>query len=236
MKTEDLRQQATAWGAAFFGVADLAPARQAILEQGGDLVDGFPLAVSMGIRLPDAIVDQLPQRSQRAAAISYRQHAYEVINHRLDLLASQVGSWLQAAGYRALPVSSSQRVDSIRICGMFSHKLAAHLAGLGWIGKSCLLVTPKAGPRVRWISVLTTAPLQAAQTLLEDGCGGCQQCVEACPVRAFTGRAFHPDEPRSARFDASKCDSYFARMRQSDPDTAVCGMCLYICPYGRKKK
>ena len=43
--------------------------------------------------------------------------------------------------------------------GHLSHKLVAHLAGLGRIGRSCLLLTPGAGPRVRLATVLTNAPL-----------------------------------------------------------------------------
>ncbi len=34
------------------------------------------------------------------------------------------------------------------------------MAGLGRIGKSCLLITPEAGPRVHWATVLTDAPMQ----------------------------------------------------------------------------
>lgn len=94
-----------------------------------------------------------------------------------------------------------------RELGLFSHKLAAHLAGLGWIGKSCLPVTPEAGPRVRWASVLTDAPLAAGEQL-EERCGECEACVEVCPAGAFSGRSFFSDEPRAARFDAFKCRYY----------------------------
>ena len=51
---------------------------------------------------------------------------------------------------------------------VFSNKLAAHLAGLGWIGKSCLLITPQVGPRVRWVSVLTEAPLALTGGMAEE--------------------------------------------------------------------
>lgn len=47
----------------FLGVADLAIAEQFIREQGGVTVAGFPKAVSIGIALPNTIVDQLPNRA-----------------------------------------------------------------------------------------------------------------------------------------------------------------------------
>jgi epoxyqueuosine reductase len=230
-----LKEIAEVWGADFFGVADLSLARDAILAQGGPALAAYPWGISVGIALLHTIVDQLPERAERAVAISYRQHSYDVINQRLDLLTSNLSGLLQREGHRALPVPAAKRVDDERLCAAFSHKLTAHLAGLGWIGKSCLLVTPQVGPRVRWSTVLTDAPLQAtAGQPMEERCGACQQCVEICPVQAFTGRPFRLDEPRESRFDAGRCDRYFAGMKAKDPETAVCGLCLYVCPYGRR--
>ena len=85
-------------------------------------------------------------------AVNYHHHAYQVINQQLDLMVSRLSREIQKKGYQALPIPASERYDDERICAVFSHKLAAHLAGQGWIGKSCLLVTTEAGPRVRWIT------------------------------------------------------------------------------------
>jgi epoxyqueuosine reductase QueG len=230
------KMMAETWGADFFGVADLSVAHTAILEQGGPVIAAYPRAISIGMKIPHAIVDQLPQRADRAVAGNYRHHGYEVINQRLDLLASHISSELQRAGHQALPIPAAKRVDHERICAAFSHKLAARLAGFGWIGKSCLLVTPEAGPRVRWATVLTDVPMPGVSRPMEDRCGSCNQCVEICPVRAFTGEPFRTTEPREARFDARKCDRYFIEMREKDPELAVCGLCLYVCPHGRHHK
>jgi epoxyqueuosine reductase QueG len=139
---------------------------------------------------------------------------------------------LQREGYRAMPIPASKRVDDERICAVFSHKLAAHLAGLGWIGKSCLLVTPEAGPRVRWITVLTDAPLTSTGEPMATRCGSCRQCVDICPVQAFTGEPFRDHELREVRYDARKCEQYFDALKNPDKP-AVCGMCLYVCPHAR---
>ena len=230
---EKIRGIALDTGADFCGVADLSPAREAILEQGGPAVSSFPRAVSVGIALFHAIVDQLPQRmSDRAVAMSYRHHGYEFVNQRLDHVAARVGSQLQREGHRAMPVPASQTVDNKRLCGIFSHKMAAHLAGLGWIGKSCLLVTPEAGPRVRWATVLTDAPLPAGQPM-ELRCGDCQDCVDVCPPGAFTGAPFREGEPRAVRYDAHKCRAYFTELAET-MDPPVCGMCVYVCPHGKQ--
>ncbi|WP_424357653.1 4Fe-4S double cluster binding domain-containing protein [Methanocella sp. MCL-LM] len=229
---DQIRQIVRQEGVDFFGVADLALARAEITRQGRPMIAGYPRAVSLGIRLFDEIVDQLPDRDNRAVVVSYRTHCYDVINDRLNQVASKLAGELQRAGYRAYPVPASARADDERICAVFSHKLAAHLAGLGWIGKSCLLVTPEAGPRARFVTVLTDAPLQTGEPL-EVQCGDCTECVDACPIQAFTGRNFREDEPREARYDARKCEAYFKAM-EAEGKPAVCGMCLYACPHGGK--
>ena len=222
-------------GTDFFGVADLTPAHEAILEQGGPEIATYPRAVSVGLAIPHAIVDQLPQRADRMVTLNYRHHCYDVINQRLDLITSQISGTLQRAGHRAWPVPASQTVDEKRLCGLFSHKLAAHLAGLGWIGRSCLLITPQAGPRVRWATVLTDAPIPATGKPMEVRCGTCRQCVETCPAQAFTGEPFREAEPREARYDTRKCEQYLVRMRETNAKFGVCGMCLYVGPHGKRQ-
>ncbi len=231
---ERLRAIASSEGVDFFGYSDLSSAREEILEQGGERVASYPRAVSVGIGIPNELVEQLRDRERPGVRVSYRAHGYRVINARLDMVTSKIACEIERAGYRAMPVPASERMDSARICAEFSHKMAANLAGLGWIGKSCLLITPERGPRVRWGTVLTDAPLETAQSRIKSKCGKCTECVEICPVHAFTGRAFAEGEPRESRFNARECEKYFDRM-EAEGQVSICGMCLFICPHGRKK-
>jgi epoxyqueuosine reductase len=228
----DIRTLALSLGADYFGVADLSSAHDFILAQGRELVARYPRAVTIGMVLQDSVVNLLPEKDL-AAAILYRHSSLDVVNIALDQMALRVANTIQQAGFDAFPVPASKRTDDDHISGIFSQKLAAHLAGLGWIGKSCLLITPEHGPRVRWVTVLTDAPLRLTGTPLEQQCGECSSCVDICPQHAFTGRSFHRSESREARFDAAACDRYFKEMEKSR-GIAVCGMCLYICPHGRK--
>lgn len=221
-------------GTDFFGVADLSAVKDKVIEQGSSFVADYPKAISFGIRLPDSIVDALPNRDNPAVAVNYR-HAYDITNLRLDLLTSTLASIIQQDGYKALAVPASERYDDERICAVFSHKLAANLAGLGWIGKSCLFVTPEAGPRVRWATILTDAPLKITGEPIESKCVDCSECVDICPVNAFTGETFRENEPREARYDAKKCEEYLYNPK-SDSKWTVCGLCVYICPHGKNKK
>jgi epoxyqueuosine reductase QueG len=218
-------------GADLYGVADLTPAREALRAWGGEMIVRYPRSITVGIRLMDAIVDELPS-NERLALQGYRHHAYDVVNGRLDALVSRLGSAMQREGHRAMPIAASGAADAERLYGAFSHKMGARLAGLGWIGKSCLLVTPEYGPRVRWATVLTEAPLTPAGQPMAVQCGACQECVDICPPHAFTGRVFDEDEPRELRYDAHACERYL-QSRANEVGVLVCGLCLYVCPYGR---
>jgi hypothetical protein len=93
-----LRARALSLGADFFGIADLAPAHGFVVEQGGEMLAGFPRAISVGVAMPSAIVDQLAHQENRLALIAYRSHSYDVLNVRLDQLASRLASDLQQEG------------------------------------------------------------------------------------------------------------------------------------------
>lgn len=230
---EHLDELARELGADYFGISDITPAKDFIRKQGGDDVAKYPVAISVGIVLMDTIVDELPRRFERAVAVNYKHHTYDIINLRLDLITSRLSSTIQNDGYKALPIPASERYDDERICAVFSHKLAANMAGLGWIGKSCLLITPEAGPRVRWSTILTNAPLKPTGAPIENGCGDCRDCVDTCPVSAFTGELFNVEDEREVRYDARKCEKYFEIMEEAGK-IPVCGLCIYNCPHGKK--
>ncbi|MCK9152560.1 4Fe-4S double cluster binding domain-containing protein [Methanobacterium alcaliphilum] len=231
---EEIKEIAEGDGVEFIGVADLSPAKSFIQEYAQHLLDEYPKAITLGIRLLDDVVDQLPNRKERFAAVNY-MNTYEVTNQRLDLLSYKISDLLQKKGFKVLPIPASERCDDEKIAAVFSHKLAAHLAGIGWIGKSCLLISPEAGPRARWITVLTNAPLDSTGTPMENSCGDCNRCVDICPVNAFSGKEFNAKEPREVRYDAYKCEKYFEEL-ESAGQMPVCGLCINVCPHGKKGK
>jgi len=213
-------------GADLFGVADLALAKDFIASQCPPAIANFPRAVSLGMQLNNSIVDQHSPNEPRRQSL-YWHHVYEVVTPALDFLAYEVTRWLTAQGFRAFPVPGSTPYNFNELKGIFSHKLAAHLAGTGWIGKSCLLLTDRFGPRARFVSVLTDAPLETGSAL-DQPCGKCHVCVDACPVKAFTGAEFRAEEGREVRFDVFKCSEY----RKDHP----CGLCVSTCPKGSPRR
>ena len=216
------------------GFADLSTYENDLVAFGGPIVKGYPCGISIGIPLPKDIVDGLSDRNNPNNASLYHFHAYEVINSRLDLATSLISSFLHRRGYRALPIPAAERTDIENAVPTISHKMIARIAGLGWIGKNCLLIMPEYGPRIRLSSILTNAPLPATNNLVEQRCDTCRACVEICPAAAIKGKNYQFGESREERLDFRKCQSYFEELKKDTSKKAVCGMCLYICPFGRK--
>jgi epoxyqueuosine reductase QueG len=219
----------------FLGFANLNAYQTELVKFGGNIVKGYNSGISIGLAIPDSIVDFLPERADVNVSCEYRIHGYEVLNNRLDLIASVVSSYLNQKGHRTLPIVVADRTDEENATPSVSHKMIAHIAGLGWIGKNCLLVTPRHGPRLRLISVLTDAPLEAVDNPMDQHCGECMECAKICPVKAIKGKNFQMGESREKRFDFIKCHDYFEHMK-ANQKYAVCGMCLYVCPMGMGKK
>lgn len=225
----ELERKAKELGSELFGVADLTVAQDFVCNQGGEYLRKFPRAISIGMQLVDPIVDELRRHGNPFAIFTYRAH-YTAVNSRLDHIGLLLAKKIQAHGDNAYPIPASQNIDQNRLIGVISHKLAAHLAGLGWIGKSCLLITPNHGPRVRFTTVLTDAPLTAGSPI-EARCGDCREWVTICPVKAFTGTSFRPSDPREVRFKAQLCRNY-EKKRKATVGEELCGLCVYVCPYG----
>jgi epoxyqueuosine reductase QueG len=228
----ELRTLAQDSGIDLFGVADLKgqQVNNLVMQQGGEPVAQYPRAVSLACRLLNSVVDELYRHEEPSAIYTYR-NLYDSVNNTLDKAALLVAKRLQSKGFKAYPIPASQTINPRKLESAFSHKLAANLAGLGWIGKSCLLITPEYGPRIRLSTVLTDADFMSG-SLLPNRCGDCDECVEACPPKAFTGVPFDPSEPRDVRFRAHMCRDYTQRRAQQLGE-GICGLCVYSCPFGK---
>jgi len=121
-------------------------------------------------------------------------------------------------------------------------KPAAVIAGLGCQGKNTLLVTPEFGPRVRLVSVLTSAELDSDEPFREDLCKECDKCLIACPTKAL----------RPYKLTINRCMVYSAESphsRDVEDDVRAlerkllkrpslnsyieCTTCIDVCPIGR---
>ena len=230
--TQNLYSLAEKSGADLFGVADLRPLQKFITHQGGQILGDFTHAVVLGARLSNTVVDQLDPLMPADYSL-YGFHVYKAVSPFVDHIALQIARKIEEGGYRALPIPTSQfRRPGERI-SIFPHKLAARQAGLGWIGKNCLLITPRFGPRIRLASVLTDCELEAG-TIIEGSCGDCRVCADVCPVGALKGVEFREFEGVEKRLDVNACGNYRDGADSGARRGAhVCALCLAKCPEGQ---
>ncbi len=114
------------------------------------------------------------------------------------------------------------------------HKTCATRSGLGWIGKSALLVTPEFGPAVRLTSVLTNAPFDRFGTpVTASRCGDCEQCKNACPGKAIQGTLWDVSVNREQLVDVEACRKAARKLalKRTGHEITLCGKCIEICPY-----
>ena len=139
----------------------------------------------------------------------------------MDAAALRVAALIQEWGYHALPLPASQILDWRKQITHLSHKKVAVLAGLGWLGRSNLLVTPRHGARVRLVTVLTDLPLKVDPPLDSD-CGKCRACLRVCPAEAI-------HETQEA-FDHQACFEQVRHFAQKENiGYYICGVCVKAC-------
>ena len=162
----------------------------------------------------------VPISDHRIARYAWGDDYHELIEAKLRAL----DAWLTARGGR-------QRcyVDT----GPMLERDFAALAGVGWHGKSTMLIHPQLGAWFFLAEILTTLDL-APDGPLPDRCGKCTRCITACPTGAIT--APH-------QLDARRCISYLTiELKGSIPEDLRpligdriygCDDCAAACPWNR---
>lgn len=223
---EILKERLTEWGATAFGFSDLSGA----LPEG---LKGLRYGITVMVRLSDYIVDEIKDKP----TYTYFHH-YRTVNTLIDQVTLRAMLFIQDAGYRGFAVPASQTVNDApdAYSGVFPHKTAAVTAGLGWIGKSGLFISSSYGPRVRLGTVLTDMPLPVGGSEPVQGCGSCRVCVDACPAAALTGDNWERGCSRGRIVDAKACSDYMNANFKHIGRGSVCGICMRVCPRGRKAR
>ncbi len=174
----------------------------------------------------------------RAVSIGVDRRLNEDTLSLLAKLEKRAVRFLKARGHRtlAIPPDSDRRKGTCisKLYSLFNHKMAATSAGLGWIGKNGLLINIDHGPRLSLVTVLTDARFRPDAPMEHSLCGDCTLCMTYCPSHAITGREWSRSSPFVELVKLSDCRSHKSTKRATD-GKPNCGLCINICPYGRKE-
>jgi epoxyqueuosine reductase QueG len=226
MTSTELKQFTLSRGIPLTGIGDLH-------EIAAPYRNNLPLAVVLAAPLDREMLQRVFDTDYPLFDLALE---YQRVNEILRQAFEATTRFIQAAGYRAIAMDDHFiAYDRPSLAAQLTHKICATRAGLGWIGKSGLLVTKEFGPAVRLTTLLTDAPLQPDQPVNESACGPCTVCTKACPVEAIKGNLWQLNVPRQELLDPHACQAYKLRVAANTGWTNPrCGRCVAVCPRTRR--
>lgn len=211
-------------GACLVGFADIS-------ELAADVRSSMKFAISIAVALDASIIKEIRHGPTRCYYDEYNK-----ANKLLADLAANTANYLKRNDNDALVVEPTvKELDIETLATLLPHKTVATRAGLGWVGKSALLITKKYGSAVRLATVLTDAHLEVAEPIENCHCDDCNACVVHCPVRALSGKKWLPGCERKEIVDAFNCHSNTIQLcKQIGLAATICGICINVCPWTQK--
>jgi ferredoxin len=192
---ESLKGLSLDLGVSLFGVARIESLRERVFSLSPQGIDNLPYAISLGVHLSDRIIEDIEDGPTQLYFFHYQR-----VNIFLDEMALRITSHIQNQGF----------------------KHVAKEAGLGWIGRHNLLVTPTFGARIRLVSILTDFPLIIDGPMQGD-CGTCKACIPVCPTSAIV------EDPLD--FNHIGCYEWIkACCKERNIRHHICGICIKACP------
>ena len=206
-----------------------AVARRADLEQ---TLPSLRSAVVVGHDYFQEDPTGVPDDPARAVVARYARGRdyHNVVKKRLLKLHRWIES--RAAG----PVVGRAYVDT----GPILERELAMRAGLGWFGKNTMLLNPKRGSYFFLGILLLDLEIETGAPFIEDHCGTCRSCLDACPTGALLGR----DASGAPVMDARRCISYLTIEHRGAVPMELrplmgnrvygCDICQEVCPWNER--
>jgi epoxyqueuosine reductase QueG len=191
---------------------------------------GFSFALVFGAYLSPEYIQKVSDVSDYVENMKskklFKEDEFANTEQKMDFLADILAEFLVSQGYEAYSQSEKNIADS----GFYDfdkkrtplpHKTLARKAGVGWLGKNNLLVTPGHGSALSMCSVLTNAPLETFEVeMLNPKCGSCTVCFDVCEVFALKGKAWSESVSRDEIINVDIC--------------TTCLKCMMLCPWTQK--
>ncbi|WP_407269993.1 tRNA epoxyqueuosine(34) reductase QueG [Radiobacillus sp. PE A8.2] len=157
------------------------------------------------------------------ARVSWGQDYHHVLRAKLEQIGEFLEKKMDGFEYKSM-------VDT----GELSDRAVAERAGIGFSGKNCAIITPEFGSYVYLGEMITNIPFTPDEPI-DDGCGTCTKCIDACPTGALV---------QGGQLNAQKCLAFLTQTKDFLPDeyrgklgNTLYGFdnCQVVCPKNKGK-
>lgn len=176
------------------------------------------------------LLNYFPSEKQNESAPKLSKYAYGKDYH--DVIKEKLKEFVSSIEMKIGKVEGRVFVDSAPVLD----RAWAKKSGLGWIGKNGNLINKGSGSFFFIAEIISDLDL-VADGAVEDFCGTCTRCIDACPTDAII---------KPYVVDGSKCISYFTiELKEEIPTTVKgqfedwvfgCDICQDVCPWNRFSK
>ncbi|WP_053361728.1 tRNA epoxyqueuosine(34) reductase QueG [Bacillus sp. FJAT-27251] len=181
------------------------------------------IAVAYPSKMKVRVVSKKGQRRGIFCRASWGIDYHHVLRNKLEKLEEFILSKVPDARFKSM-VDTGELVD----------RAVAERAGIGWSGKNCSILTPEFGSYVYLGEMITNLPF-IPDAPMEDQCGSCTKCLEACPTGALV---------QGGQLDSQRCIAFLTQTKGFLPDEFRdklgnrlygCDSCQTACPVNKGK-
>jgi epoxyqueuosine reductase len=189
------------------------------------LLEGAQSIISIALAYPAKMTTRVESKKGERRGIfsraSWGLDYHHILRDRLNKLEGFILSRIPDAKLKSM-------VDT----GELSDRAVAERAGIGWSGKNCSIITPEFGSYVYLGEMITNIAFEP-DTPIEDQCGSCTKCLEACPTDALV---------QGGQINANRCISFLTQTKELIPDefrekignrVYGCDSCQTSCPVNK---
>lgn len=181
------------------------------------------IAVAYPSKMRVRVVSKKGERRGIFCRASWGQDYHHILRKKLKMLEDYIASKVPEAKFKSM-VDTGELVD----------RAVAERAGIGWSGKNCSIITPEFGSYVYLGEMITNLPFEP-DSPIEDQCGTCTKCLEACPTGALV---------QGGQLNSQRCIAFLTQTKGFLPEEFRekignrlygCDSCQTACPINKGK-